>query len=123
MGSSEYDSVPLPEDLFEPGALRIKLNFNTTPGWTWKELHTPPQDAALLPEWNQVGENDRILLENDQGWRFEWEETSLRMHKHSMRFPSDEEINKLWLEMVALVKSRGKVEGVWPAILLLATRK
>ncbi|KAK4626381.1 Methyltransferase gedG [Fulvia fulva] len=123
IGASSYDAVPLPVELFEPGALRIKLNFNMTPGFTWRELHTPPEDADLLPEWSQVGPDDQMSFESDSGWRFEWEETQLRMHKHSMRFPNDEQVSKLWLEMVELVKSRGTVKGVWPAIILLATRR
>ena len=32
---SAYDSVSLPEDLFEPGALRVKLNFPE--GWNFYE--------------------------------------------------------------------------------------
>lgn len=123
IGASSYDAVPLPTEFFEPGAMRIKLNFDTRPGWTWRELHTPPEDAHLLPYWSQVGPHDRAFFEEDSGWRFEWEETQLNCHKHTMRFPDDEQVKKLWLEMLALVRSRGTVKGVWPAILLLATRK
>ena len=123
IGASSYDAVPLPVELFEPGALRIKFNFNMTPGFTWRELHTPPEDAHLLLQWSQVGSDDRCSFETDLGWKFEWQEPQLNSHKHTMRFPDDEEVKKLWLEMVALVRSRGTVKGVWPAILLLATRK
>ena len=120
VAASAFDAIPLPEDIFQVGAMRIKANFPR--GWSWRAMQIPPRRESEFPHWSQVGENDELVAETDQDWTFAMDLEGLKAHRASFPSLPTEEGAHLWTEMQELVGDR-PISGVWPVSLILATRK
>lgn len=120
LAASEYDGVPLPEDLFLPGAQRIKMNFS--PGWNWRSAMVPSVFDAVIPPLDRKGLLDILDWEENADWFFTMTPEELLAHYKSWPYKQDDQINQMWEEMQELTKD-GHIKGRWPVVLLLATRK
>ncbi|KAK4554018.1 hypothetical protein LTR86_008859 [Recurvomyces mirabilis] len=118
---SAYDSVPLPDKYFRPGAQRIRINWPED--WDW---HTYMVHEDLRDEWKYVsaiGERDLVVGQSRPGWQLKTNLKGLHDSLASMNFDLETpEMRELVRELEEAVEDR-KVEGVWPVTLLLATRK
>ena len=122
VGASAYDAIPVSEEYFQPGALRIRLNW---PGdGCWYKYCVPPGFEDQLPIWSQVGAQDIASKESEAGWDVEMDLAALQ--RVVQTFPTidfaDEEISKRWRDFQLLVGDR-KLKGHWPAFLILAERR
>lgn len=123
MGFSAYNSVAIPEAIFEAGVKRIKLNW---PGHqAWHSMGVPPHLDDTYPYVSRISPHDHQLEERDGTWNFQASISEIADFYGSVPFPSlteDKEMAKLWQDMQAVV-GEGKVDGVWPVTLILATKK
>jgi hypothetical protein len=119
--SGHYNVAPLHGTWFLPGARRIHLNMEK--GGILGLL--PPERQNEVSEPGYTGPNDEETFENDGGWRFNW--TLEEFKEHFGSFPHANEdpqaFVELWREIDALVGSGARLEGVFPAKLILATRR
>lgn len=120
VASSAFDAVPIPEKYFEPGAQRIKLNHEDL---VWYNHVVPPEYAEELPRFSQIGGKDVVTRESNAEWNCTSSLTGLKDHLDTFPFRQDnEEFAELWRQLEESIGS-GQVEGVWPASLILATRR
>lgn len=116
-----YNVVPLDERLFKAGALRIHLNMDQG-GLTGL---LPPEENGKAPEPNYTGKSDIEVYEKQDGWQVKTDLEGLKKHFESFPFSALEPsaYTELWNEMGELLKNGRVVEGVFPAKLILATRR
>jgi SAM-dependent methyltransferase len=116
-----YNNAPLDEKLFLPGAQRVHLNMEK--GGITGLL--PPEFAGEFEEPVYTGPKDVEVFENEGGWSFDWELKDLKEHfgsfPHSKEDP--EAFVELWNELNELLKHGSRLDGVFPAKLILATRR
>jgi hypothetical protein len=119
--SGHYNVAPLPGTWFLPGAKRIHLNMEK--GGILGLL--PPERQNEVTEPVYTGPSDEETFEDDGGWRFSW--TLEEFKEHFGSFPHAKEdpqaFVELWKEIDALLGSGARLEGVFPAKLILATRR
>jgi SAM-dependent methyltransferase len=121
VSNTELDCVPLPEELFETGARRIKINalgrsdaIALVPSKRWMKLES------------RVGQHD--VFENHET-RGSWETAAdvnwLQGYVQSLQPTiSTESCADLWKQMeVALGGETQTTRIVWPTVLLLATKR
>jgi hypothetical protein len=100
---------------------RIKLNWLNA--WDWYEATTPVENWEAFPMTTRVGKNDIVTRQEMEGWRSEKGIDELRDVIESFHYDlEDEGFKELWPELGRVVGER-KLGGVWPATLILATRK
>ena len=122
---SRLDSVPLPEEYFQPGALRIKTEDPLGPGRDFsREAMVPKEFENDVPPWSEVGENDIVqyVAATDE-WTFQASYQKLR--DIVLTFTNDLESDvqvKLWQEMKDIMGDT-ETEAVWPFSLVLASRR
>ncbi|KAK3670817.1 hypothetical protein LTR78_009261 [Recurvomyces mirabilis] len=118
---SAYDSVPLPNKYFHPGAQRMRMNWPK--GWDW---HDYMVHEDLRNEWKYVSaikEHDLVVSQSSPGWELKTNLQGLHDTLASLKFDlATPEMKTLVHELEEAVEQR-TVEGVWPVTLLLATRK
>ncbi|KAF2168795.1 hypothetical protein M409DRAFT_20811 [Zasmidium cellare ATCC 36951] len=120
--ASEYDAVPLPTSFLEEGALRYKVNFPD--GWSWYKAHISDENEKYVPRWSQVGETDKVVHEEEAGWDIEVDFAGLKEIADSFPTMTDrEKWGEYWQVFDEIFKDDGKVKGVWPHVMLLATKK
>lgn len=120
VASSSIDAVPMPEEYFLPGVQRIKLNYQDE---DWYNHVIPPEYRTELPHWSQVGPNDVTKREADNEWNFKTNLAGLRDHMATFPAPQDTPgFAETWKELEDII-GEGEVDGIWPASLILATRK
>jgi hypothetical protein len=119
--SGHYNVAPLDEKWFLPGAKRIHLNMDR--GGILGLL--PPERQSEVSEPNYTGPSDEETFQNDGGWRFSWTLEEFKEHFGSFPHAKDnlQDFAKLWDEIDALLGSGARLEGVFPAKLILATRR
>lgn len=121
VSNTELDCVPLPGELFEAGARRIKIN---TQGRS--DAMALVRSKRWMKLESRVGQHD--VFENHE-IRGSWETTVdvqwLQGYVQSLQPTiSTESCADLWKQMeVALGGETQKTRIVWPAVLLLATKK
>jgi SAM-dependent methyltransferase len=118
--SGGYNVAPLPEALFLPGAKRIHLNQKN--GGITGLL--PPERRSEGSEPQHTSPNDVETFEEEDGWRFSWSLEDFKEHFGS--FPHSKEdplaFVELWRELDDLLANGARLDGVFPATLILATR-
>jgi SAM-dependent methyltransferase len=109
------DSVPLSEEIFLPGAQRVKLNAGEKAFAFFREF---PVDFQT-----RIGPNDEIISEKALDWYFEADLAQLKVMYNTFPMHGHQDIvNSLWGEMEAIIDG-GTTKGYWPAGIVLATRK
>ncbi|KAH8707557.1 hypothetical protein GQ44DRAFT_817343 [Phaeosphaeriaceae sp. PMI808] len=118
--SGHYNIAPLHETWFLPGARRIHLNMEK--GGILGLL--PPERQSEVSEPVYTGPSDEETFENDGGWRFSWTLEEFKEHFGSFPYAKEDPqaFIELWKEIDALIASGARLEGVFPAKLILATR-
>jgi trans-aconitate 3-methyltransferase len=110
------DSVPLSDELFRPGAQRVKLNAGGKE--TFAFFRDFPADFEV-----RTGPNDQIISEIAPDWYFEADLAQLKVMFNTFPLSGhEEEVNSLWREMESILDG-GTTKGYWPAGIVLATRK
>ncbi|KAK4499823.1 hypothetical protein PRZ48_008009 [Zasmidium cellare] len=120
--ASAYDAVPLPTSFLEEGALRYKVNFPDE--WSWYKIHISDESEKYVPLWSQIGETDKVIYEKADGWDIEVDFAGLEEIANS--FPSSLSDREKWGEYWKVfeeVIGDGKIKGVWPHVMILATKK
>ncbi|KAF2648490.1 S-adenosyl-L-methionine-dependent methyltransferase [Lophiostoma macrostomum CBS 122681] len=119
--SGGYNVAPLSGTLFLPGAKRVHLNQKN--GGITGLL--PPERQSEGSEPNHTGPSDVETFEEEEGWRFSWNLKEFYEHfgsfPHSKQDPSS--FVDLWKELDDLLASGARLEGVFPATLILAKRR
>lgn len=115
---SAYDAVPVAETSFLPGALRIKVN-GADEGC---EEMIPPRLRSEVARPSSVGTSDVILQELSEHWTFTATIDDLWSTLMSFGFTESGEYLELWRQLEEAVGDR-RVEGSWPASIILATRR
>ncbi|KAH8680670.1 S-adenosyl-L-methionine-dependent methyltransferase [Xylariales sp. PMI_506] len=118
MQDTGYDSVAIPDDYFREGVERVKLNV---------EGRDKPLVLVRTIEKqyvSRVSANDRIIVEEDSAWTFDMDLQGVRDHFNSFPFGKldSEPLSQLWHDLEVAGKN-GRYQGVWPASIILATRK
>jgi SAM-dependent methyltransferase len=116
-----YNVAPLDENIFLPGAKRIHLNMEK--GGITGLL--PPELRSKATEPNYTGPSDLEAYENDEDWNFETDLDGFKEHfgsfPHSKVEP--EAFVGLLQELKDLLKAGHRLDGVFPAKLILATKR
>lgn len=136
------DAVPLPTELFEPGAQRILVNVDedevedeekeTAPAAGSRPIPRPPplrfvdEDPSWDPAPVRVGVADvRRRMRTDRGWRREADAAWLRGFLSSCQMGFDERTWACaeWAALEAEVdRAGGRVLVEWPVAVIMATR-
>ena len=121
IANSHYDAVPISSKYFRQNALRIKINF--LDGFSFYE-YLPPSMKSQVPLHSRVGRDDQVLIEENDDWCFKVGIAGLQKIFSTFHFDKDQdtEIMNLWRDLEAAVGD-GEVSGVWPTVLILATRR
>ncbi|EMC95554.1 hypothetical protein BAUCODRAFT_493190 [Baudoinia panamericana UAMH 10762] len=119
--ASMNGAVPLPEEYFKPGAIRLSLNHPEC--WSFYDEQCPPQLRHELPQIIATGPNDVLRFESETGREFTADMTLLKIIMSTYTFdPEGEGLPELWDELGEIVGD-GSVDCAWPAELILATRR
>jgi ubiquinone/menaquinone biosynthesis C-methylase UbiE len=116
-----YNLAPLDNEFFLPGAKRVRLNmsYGGITGLLPEELRS----QSAEPDY--TGINDEIIYENEEGWSFRAGLEDIKQHfatfPHSSADPSA--FVELWRELEQHLEGGKEVEGVFPAVIILATRR
>ena len=120
-----YDSVLLPEEYFEPGALRMRLNetMRDTPGGLKYEMLISPEIRDKCPPISRIKPDEKVVFEDDEDWRVAKDIADPRQVISTYLFDMKADVMKeLWSELENIVGDR-VVDGRWVTYLTLATRK
>ena len=119
--SGIYNVGPLDPALFLPSAQRIHLNMQH--GGITGPL-PPEYQLQSADEAAYAGVDDVLMEESEEGWGFEADLKGLREHIETFPFVRADTVRfeALWKEMEELVGQR-VVKGVWPAKIVLATKR
>lgn len=120
---SGLDFVPLPVELFRPGARRIMVNADESDE---RPLYFVDEDRSCWePAPNRIGPSDSREFVNDQSWRRKADAAWLRgfLASSQMGFEQQTWDTDEWKELESLVLSAGgQVIVEWPVAMILATR-
>lgn len=120
---SGLDFVPLPEELFRPGARRILVNADKSDE---RPLYFVDEDCSCWkPAPNRVGPSDSREFVKDQSWRRKADAAWLRgfLESCQMGFGQQTWETDEWKELESVVLSAGgHVIVEWPVAMILATR-
>ena len=118
------DYVPLPEDLFEPGALRLQINVQEDDRNPFL-FAEPSADTYVLPE-KRIGPSDIVRFVADDGWRKQCTVDWLKGFLVSCHLGFSEQTWALpgWKELEGVVAAiGGEILVEWPVAVILATRR
>ena len=119
--ASAGDSIPLPDRYFKPEARRISLNIPDS--MSWYEHALPPEYRDEIQYISRVSDADVVENVVDKAWRFQQTMLGLREYMATLTFDlSEDQYAPLWNKLEEAI-GNGPVEAVWPATLILATRK
>ncbi|KAK2600443.1 hypothetical protein N8I77_009974 [Diaporthe amygdali] len=120
---SGLDFVPLPVELFKPGARRIWVNVDEADE---RPLYFVDEDHSCWePAPNRIGPPDSREYVKDQSWRRKADADWLRgfLASCQMGFGQQTWDTNEWKELEAAVLSAGRQVTVeWPVAMILATR-
>lgn len=120
---SGLDFVPLPEEVFRPGAKRIMINADEAEE---RPLYFVDEDRSCWePAPNRVGPSDSREFVKDQSWRRKADTAWLRgfLASCQMGFGQQTWETDEWKELEGVVHSAGgQVIVEWPVAMILATR-
>ncbi|KAK7739057.1 hypothetical protein SLS53_005955 [Cytospora paraplurivora] len=120
---SGLDFVPLPTELFEPGALRIQVNVAENER---RPLYFVEEDrSSWKPAPIRVGPADVRKFVKDESWRREADVEWLKgfLESCKMGFGQKTWDTDEWKQLEGMVRSAGgQVTIEWPVAMLLATR-
>lgn len=118
--SDAYNVAPLDEQIFLPGAKRIHMNMEK--GGITGLL--PPERYREVTEPDHNGTNDVVTFENDEGWSFRADLDGFKKHFNSFPHSSidPDAFTGLWQEVEDLLRQGRKLDGCFPATLILATK-
>lgn len=119
---SGLDFVPLPEELFRPGAKRMMVNAEEADD---RPLYFVDEDPCWEPAPNRVGPLDEREFIKDQSWRQKADAAWLRgfLASCQMGFGQQTWETDEWKELENMVSSAGgHVIVEWPVAMILATR-
>ncbi|KAF2111969.1 S-adenosyl-L-methionine-dependent methyltransferase [Lophiotrema nucula] len=121
MSRTQGNVAPLDPKLFLPGAQRLGLN--TMHGDIVTML--PPDFAQANNEPNHIGTQDKISITEEDGWSFEMDLDGVKEHMLSFPFVADykSSFTDLFAELDHLLSGGAKASGVFPARVILATRR
>lgn len=117
--ASAYDVVRIDEKLFDPGAIRIKLNYPE--GWSFYPYIVPPRYEADFPTLTNIGSNDVQISESDTNWTFNSDIQGLKSIFATFPFHKENEFLELWHELQEVI-GNDDILAVWPVSLILATK-
>lgn len=115
------DFVPLPEEWFEPGAVRCTVNGEGEA----RPLAFVDEDACWEPSVDRVGRADVRMEKRDSGWRKEVGSEWLRGFLASSKMGFGEGTWEMpeWRMLEELVAAEGGMVTVeWPVAMIMATR-
>ncbi|KKY32364.1 putative methyltransferase type 11 [Diaporthe ampelina] len=116
-----YNVAPLGPELFEPWAQRVHLNM----GRGGIQGMLPPEAAHQDTEPSFTGPGDDEIFEDEDGWSFETDLAGVKEHFGSFPFISKfpDAFTELYKELDSLLADGRRVEGYYPAKIILATRR
>ena len=116
-----YNVAPLDPALYSLGAQRVHLNMGK--GGLIGML--PPEHAHRYKEPNFTGPDDVEIFEDEEGWSFETDMNGVKEHMNSFPFVSEHltALAELFRELEDLLGDGRKVQGYFPAKIVLATRR
>jgi hypothetical protein len=113
---SGYDAIPLSEDVWCPDVQKVKLmayEGALRRARAWKDD---------FPPVSRVGQNGKMIFEEDHDWCFETDLAGLKAQMDSWPVrPEVEIMDPLWQEMESVLMNR-KCKGYFPASRILATK-
>lgn len=116
---SSYDSIPVDSKHFLPHAQRIKLGrpFN------WHGI-IPSACDSLIPSVSRVGEDDEIVIEDNDEWDIDIDMNGIRKVFDTYRFDvnKDTKLASLWNQLEESIGA-SNVPACWPSLLILATKR
>jgi SAM-dependent methyltransferase len=121
MARSKGNLAPLDETLWLPSAKRIDLNMGKTGIITM----LPPEEESQVTEPSHVGIEDEAIDDVEDGWGFEMDLENVKQHMLSFPFIADYEaaLSVSFGRLEELLEDGKKVKGVFPARIILATRR
>ena len=114
-----YDCVALPERDFEPGALRLKLNYLGEPD----AFVFVPGGRGNITYKSKVGPKDILVEEVDKDWFFEVNMEGIRAKMASYPIDPDPQILEGHFSEMEKLLGGGKCKGHWPVSIILATKR
>lgn len=117
-----FDAVPLPADLFEPGAQRITVN---TDEGDVRPLHFVEDDPCWTPAPDRTGPADVRRVMVDRSWRRDADTEWLRgfLASSQMGYGEQTWATGAWQLLERRVhEAGGQVTVEWPVAMILATR-
>lgn len=126
VGFGALDSVDLPDDIFQPGAIRLKISRNGFGSdGTWNDKFPLEYRAKLQPLPSGVKESDIILMEEDDDWKTtDLNLENIKSTAASFAIPKDEpRYAELWKELENLLGEGGTTSGRWSASLVMAKKR
>ncbi|KAK4235621.1 S-adenosyl-L-methionine-dependent methyltransferase [Achaetomium macrosporum] len=134
-GNGTLDSLPLPEELYDD-PVRVYINHDDSGGTAYRTLFLKYAPADLQPtRISRVSPRDRIVSyctgvdTEAEGWAFDVDKKWLQGFFDTIRPPnqaSDDQSSEAQTEWEHVFDSEcpsGTVRVVWPAYVVLATRK
>ena len=119
--ASAGDAIPLPDAYFKPGAKRIRLNIPDS--MSWHEHALPPECRDEISYISSISDADVVENVADKAWKFQTTLHGLREHMATFPFDlSEDQYAPLWSKLEEAIGNE-PVEAVWPATLILVTRK
>ncbi|KAG9229996.1 S-adenosyl-L-methionine-dependent methyltransferase [Amylocarpus encephaloides] len=115
-----YNVAPLDPEHYRAGAKRVHLNMSQ--GGIIELL--PPEEAHRNQEPNYTGPDDVDIFEDEKGWDFATDLEGIKEHIGSFPFVDADPtaFTDLFQELEELVGHQ-RVQGYWPAKIILATRR
>ena len=114
-----YDCVALPERDFEPGAIRLKLNYL---GERDAFVFAPGSRGNITYK-SKVGPKDEVVDEVDKDWFFEANIEGIRAKMASYPIDPDPQVLEQYLSEMGELLGGGKCKGHWPVSIILATKR
>jgi trans-aconitate 3-methyltransferase len=112
-----YDAVPLPTAVFEPGTLRLRLNYERP--FESYDFYGPPFE----PSESAVGEEDVVVNKHTEGWRYPTDLAGLRATLESIFVDFDDPVVKDLWSRLELVAGEQQLEVTWPSNVIMATKR
>ena len=116
------DWVPLPEDLFQPGALRLQINIDD--GEERPFMFVKPSATGFVLPDPRIGPADVVKHVKDDSWSRACNVDWLKGFLVSCRMGFGEETWAMegWKELEGIIRDAGgEVEVKWPVAVILAT--
>jgi len=119
-----YKMAAFDEKFWEPGVQRISLNIKHR-NLGFVGVLDEDLQRHVTQEASRVGAHDVSLSVEEEGWELEHDLQGIKDHFATFAFASIEPAayEGLWREMEVVMKDGRKAKGVWPAKVILGTRR